>query len=120
MCHAIVPIDRMVIVCSAKRSHRVPGSGLRRNRCGQGLFSVTSSRQLQSRNPCLLRGYFFFDRLLRLLPGSTICASPYLGSLKSGIFPVLELVYHHFWKQSLLRSEEHTSELQSRPHLVCR
>src|SRR5690554_7760983 len=25
-----------------------------------------------------------------------------------------------FWPQDFMRSEEHTSELQSRPHLVCR
>src|SRR5690554_7554083 len=29
-------------------------------------------------------------------------------------------IYHVLWMATIRRSEEHTSELQSRPHLVCR
>src|SRR3989442_4251406 len=35
---------------------------------------------------------------------------------------IQRVAYHTAWRMALLvnRSEEHTSELQSRPHLVCR
>src|SRR3989442_11681219 len=33
---------------------------------------------------------------------------------------LVKLLPNHLWEQHPNRSEEHTSELQSRPHLVCR
>src|SRR5690554_7498214 len=50
--------------------------------------------------------------------GAPICAiGPYLPNLTNTVFPDFGSVPRI---RSPLRSEEHTSELQSRPHLVCR
>src|SRR5690554_7300197 len=38
----------------------------------------------------------------------------------SSIIPDMEYYYNQEFQNHLSRSEEHTSELQSRPHLVCR
>src|SRR5690606_41380961 len=53
---------------------------------------------------------------------------PVLGNLSSlALYTVaFALLYHYLpdrrvrWRQALVRSEEHTSELQSRENLVCR
>src|SRR5690554_7370015 len=41
-----------------------------------------------------------------------------IDHLGGWVYPVLSQVLHNLYP--LVRSEEHTSELQSRPHLVCR
>src|SRR5690554_595889 len=41
-------------------------------------------------------------------------------SNQHGLDDVMRNLYHDFGAKGIGRSEEHTSELQSRPHLVCR
>src|SRR5436305_9042922 len=74
--------------------------------------------------------YFFFFLMIRRPPRSTLF--PYTTLFRSMmaawaavedplIDPEARLVPHlQVPHDTLLRSEEHTSELQSRPHLVCR
>src|SRR6266498_5689861 len=61
--------------------------------------------------------FFFFFLMIRRPPRSTLF--PYTTLFRSvsppGFPPYTSVIP---WKDS--RSEEHTSELQSRPHLVCR
>src|SRR5690554_7653675 len=73
---------------------------------------------------CVLDGHLSFLLSCRLLPISGFCPS---SSSHSNILP-----HPTRWRRFMLRratswlrqrgqrSEEHTSELQSRPHLVCR
>src|SRR2546422_1839660 len=42
------------------------------------------------------------------------------ADIVGSILGVLTLTPYHYWKKTHARSEEHTSELQSRLHLVCR
>src|SRR3989442_10409489 len=51
-----------------------------------------------------------------LFPYTTLFRSPAFVGLNTGEF----LCFMLFWAMNVWRSEEHTSELQSRPHLVCR
>src|SRR5215813_14748384 len=68
--------------------------------------------------PSLFLSLFFF-LMIRRPPRSTLF--PYTTLFRSG-----DVVAHQPWLwqrcrgYNLARSEEHTSELQSRPHLVCR
>src|SRR5215813_15241124 len=70
--------------------------------------------------PVIAPGYLFFFLMIRRPPRSTLF--PYTTLFRSGPsraarLPALRAARSkHFWP----RSEEHTSELQSRPHLVCR
>src|SRR3989442_15446691 len=82
-----------------------------------GLYSVAKIRpQMMS----------FCKLLKRLVPGAGFEPAP---SYEERILRTLERVprsptkryqYLRAWRSSKDRSEEHTSELQSRPHLVCR
>src|SRR6201989_3683762 len=69
--------------------------------------------------PCASVLSFFF-LMIRRPPRSTLF--PYTTLFRSYIIFVLFLYkYHHFMEdQYNIRSEEHTSELQSRRDLVCR
>src|SRR5215813_15186234 len=70
------------------------------------------------RGMCTLLPFFFFFLMIRRPPRSTLF--PYTTLFRSG--------RHRHWQRRErrdddvcpARSEEHTSELQSRPHLVCR
>src|SRR5215813_14827367 len=72
--------------------------------------------------------FFFFFLMIRRPPRSTLF--PYTTLFRSLIAIAckepLEAVQHGLrplgfpWRRRCQRSEEHTSELQSRPHLVCR
>src|SRR5215813_14771536 len=62
---------------------------------------------------------FFFFLMIRRPPRSTLF--PYTTLFRS--FPATRAVISPpacWWPVTRRRSEEHTSELQSRPHLVCR
>src|SRR6266498_4935616 len=62
---------------------------------------------------------FFFFLMIRRPPRSTLF--PYTTLFRShDVDPLLVAVEHHGCAELVVRSEEHTSELQSRPHLVCR
>src|SRR3989442_14388699 len=80
---------------------------------------------------CLLQHFFFFFLMIRRPPRSTLF--PYTTLFRSlldllGLPQALRAIYAPltagllapFSGNRTLRSEEHTSELQSRPHLVCR
>src|SRR3989442_12014815 len=58
--------------------------------------------------------------MIRRPPRSTLF--PYTTLFRSGLIEHIEdmLPFHLFKRAQWPRSEEHTSELQSRPHLVCR
>src|SRR3989442_3411394 len=57
--------------------------------------------------------------MIRRPPRSTLF--PYTTLFRSFIhFPEKDMNSSFLWLHSIPRSEEHTSELQSRPHLVCR
>src|SRR3989442_15930007 len=87
-------------------------------------FSIFFQFIVRHCDKCLLY-FFFFFLMIRRPPRSTLF--PYTTLFRSGGFAsfVVEktevvhggrgLRYGRGW-----RSEEHTSELQSRPHLVCR
>src|SRR5215813_15118324 len=61
--------------------------------------------------------FFFFFLMIRRPPRSTLF--PYTTLFRSRPRPYPgERRESRYWPRS--RSEEHTSELQSRPHLVCR
>src|SRR3989442_3315249 len=78
--------------------------------------------------------YFFFFLMIRrpprstLFPYTTLFRSPRIARGKRGHCPRAgfaeadssDRVRARRHAQTNLRSEEHTSELQSRPHLVCR
>src|SRR5690554_339936 len=53
---------------------------------------------------------------------ATDITSPFFAPLKLAlvlaVFAAIPVILYQLW--SFVRSEEHTSELQSRPHLVCR
>src|SRR3989442_9382744 len=56
-----------------------------------------------------------------LFPYTTLFRSPVAPKWKSGWDPAVRLLWQKFPSEAgTERSEEHTSELQSRPHLVCR
>src|SRR5690554_7379830 len=69
---------------------------------------------------------FFFFLMIRRPPRSTLF--PYTTLFRSapplvlitGNLMITRLGWHHRSIWPICRSEEHTSELQSRPHLVCR
>src|SRR3989442_11939855 len=68
-----------------------------------------------------LSGFIFFFLMIRRPPRSTLF--PYTTLFRSHPFFVLgngANAGDEFQLLARLRSEEHTSELQSRPHLVCR
>src|SRR5579872_6122332 len=66
--------------------------------------------------------FSFFFLMIRRPPRSTLF--PYTTLFRSRSFPIrplgIEGWRHGDISRPVLRSEEHTSELQSRPHLVCR
>src|SRR5215813_15269708 len=61
---------------------------------------------------------FFFFLMIRRPPRSTLF--PYTTLFRSLRPSLGEWRVRHLHHQEAERSEEHTSELQSRPHLVCR
>src|SRR5215813_14328410 len=62
---------------------------------------------------------FFFFLMIRRPPRSTLF--PYTTLFRSGFAPICRPASRcKSPPRSPTRSEEHTSELQSRPHLVCR
>src|SRR5690554_7365197 len=59
--------------------------------------------------------YLYRDRIsIKALDEGTTAGAPIYSS------PGIETEDEYFGKTTVFRSEEHTSELQSRPHLVCR
>src|SRR5215813_15031180 len=66
---------------------------------------------------CLLFVFFFF-LMIRRPPRSTLF--PYTTLFRSNQPRPSVRRWHRRGSRPLVRSEEHTSELQSRPHLVCR
>src|SRR6266436_7240918 len=66
----------------------------------------------------LLFFYFFFFLMIRRPPRSTLF--PYTTLFRSRNGCPFAGRYHHAGARRVPRSEEHTSELQSRLHLVCR
>src|SRR5579872_7557260 len=69
--------------------------------------------------PCYCRFLFFF-LMIRRPPRSTLF--PYTTLFRSGCCAISRRARQPAFpvQPSAARSEEHTSELQSRPHLVCR
>src|SRR3989442_8491773 len=71
---------------------------------------------------CRLVYFFFFFLMIRRPPRSTLF--PYTTLFRSSISAAPSTYRTSRWPirpgWSWTRSEEHTSELQSRPHLVCR
>src|SRR3989442_14520473 len=73
---------------------------------------------------CYFLIFFFFFLMIRRPPRSTLF--PYTTLFRSTGDHFSDRVFYlqprvHFQEIKIeLRSEEHTSELQSRPHLVCR
>src|SRR5579884_4402594 len=62
---------------------------------------------------------FFFFLMIRRPPRSTLF--PYTTLFRSKVWKTLLETWTSRWRsRPSLRSEEHTSELQSRGHLVCR
>src|SRR5690554_7760737 len=65
-----------------------------------------------------------FEKALKQLKQAVDLANqrPLTDLEKQGIIQAFEFTHELAWKtmKNFLRSEEHTSELQSRPHLVCR
>src|SRR3989442_9961291 len=55
-----------------------------------------------------------------LFPYTTLFRSRYLGGGNVRLLEVLDALSVYADARLSVRSEEHTSELQSRPHLVCR
>src|SRR2546429_6383158 len=64
------------------------------------------------------RFYFFFFLMIRRPPRSTLF--PYTTLFRSNSRGWLHRAFPCKRHQTRIRSEEHTSELQSRLHLVCR
>src|SRR3989442_14682744 len=75
--------------------------------------------------------FFFFFLMIRRPPRSTLFPYTTLFRSRAGCCHRLQLAVHIVveliglrracgWQGDRNRSEEHTSELQSRPHLVCR
>src|SRR5579872_7554585 len=62
--------------------------------------------------------FFFFFLMIRRPPRSTLF--PYTTLFRSQVDSNGGLCYGQFEAGGSIKSEEHTSELQSRPHLVCR
>src|SRR5450432_4631030 len=62
--------------------------------------------------------FFFFFLMIRRPPRSTLF--PYTTLFRSGQFGVSAPYYDDYRYKRKPRSEEHTSELQSRSDLVCR
>src|SRR5438876_11500095 len=62
--------------------------------------------------------FFFFFLMIRRPPRSTLF--PYTTLFRSGLFPQMSHRCAMHAPRNGLRSEEHTSELQSPVHLVCR
>src|SRR5215813_15139801 len=74
-----------------------------------------------------IRASFFFFLMIRrpprstLFPYTTLFRSDECGvNLVRGQFPQRDAIHNVRGSHRFVRSEEHTSELQSRPHLVCR
>src|SRR5690554_7760137 len=66
---------------------------------------------------------FPYTTLFRSNPGTatkTTFYAPFAEFLADNGYHVMLWNYRGFCESKLDRSEEHTSELQSRPHLVCR
>src|ERR1039457_4168881 len=61
---------------------------------------------------------FFFFLMIRRPPRSTLF--PYTTLFRSGVRPPISRRHAHRFRWPGLRSEEHTSELQSPCNLVCR
>src|SRR5687768_18542119 len=84
---------------------------------------MTCHSQLFLKFLCFLFFFFFFFLMIRRPPRSTLF--PYTTLFRSKSYD-LNRVRDYCSEQSIrkgppdLRSEEHTSELQSRLHLVCR
>src|SRR6202044_4200281 len=73
-----------------------------------------------SRNLSRLYSFFFFFLMIRRPPRSTLF--PYTTLFRSTVLLVLPLHVGQVceWRRCGRRSEEHTSELQSRENIVCR
>src|SRR5215510_15701775 len=63
-------------------------------------------------------GFFFFFLMIRRPPRSTLF--PYTTLFRSSGRPCSPRPFRSWRRARPARSEEHTSELQSRGHLVCR
>src|SRR5579863_10603349 len=68
----------------------------------------------------LVSFFIFFFLMIRRPPRSTLF--PYTTLFRSGLWPpgIKYLNFLNFQEGNMKRSEEHTSELQSPVHLVCR
>src|SRR5690554_7793851 len=62
----------------------------------------------------LLVGIFKLGKFVRLVP------QPVMYGFLNGLAVVIFMSQFEQFQTKTVRSEEHTSELQSRPHLVCR
>src|SRR3989449_6572533 len=74
---------------------------------------------------CLMLVFFFFFLMIRRPPRSTLFPYTTLFRSVEGSGPLVLFLHgirgnRRNWNLQLPRSEEHTSELQSRLHLVCR
>src|SRR5690554_7291612 len=67
----------------------------------------------------VMLGYLLFHGVLATLLTMLQALRVRLGYVGVRL-PYEPMVLRPLWSYSLARSEEHTSELQSRPHLVCR
>src|SRR2546421_6214844 len=72
-----------------------------------------------------LPGFFFFLMIRRpprstLFPYTTLFRSLFLGHFRELSFRIMQVVDVHAFHAQIIRSEEHTSELQSRSDIVCR
>src|SRR2546429_9765108 len=91
---------------------------------------LNSSEPISLHYPSILFFFFFFFLMIRrpprstLFPYTTLFRSPSTpcrsaAAARTSRFPSRVAPFSP-WPSSLRRSEEHTSELQSRLHLVCR
>src|SRR5690554_8213432 len=91
------------------------------NRFGYDNFMVSMVDTLSSINPRSIRGQIFKADLLVLETKNNLqkVGNPPVEQISD--YPDAHKSYSALMKQyDFIRSEEYTSELQSRPHLVCR
>src|ERR1039458_5499085 len=88
-------------------------------------LAVVHGRSLIIRRPtlsplflCVI--FFFFFLMIRRPPRSTLFPYTTLFRSHTADYPISDKVVWHACRESAQRSEEHTSELQSLRHLVCR
>src|SRR5690554_7593509 len=87
---------------------------------GGNMFQANQSFEILAGQFEFMEGKgFYFGILLALLVGAVIIGGiESIGRVTGRIVPIMAAVY--LISALIVRSEEHTSELQSRPHLVCR